>query len=119
MYLGDAPGGKLRMGELADRLLLSRSGITRLVDRLARQGLIERERCKDDGRGYYALLTDAGSRLLASRAPTTSTACAGISSSGSSPSRSTPWRALEPPPRPTGHRAWTKRPEFGRYAPRT
>ena len=69
MYLGDAPGGKLRMGELADRLLLSRSGITRLVDRLAHQGLIERERCKDDGRGYYALLTDAGSRLLASARP--------------------------------------------------
>ena len=55
MYLGDAPAGKLRMGELADRLLLSRSGITRLVDRLVRQGLIERERCKDDGRGYFAL----------------------------------------------------------------
>ena len=35
----------------------------------ARQGLIERERCKNDGRGYYALLTDAGSRLLASARP--------------------------------------------------
>jgi DNA-binding MarR family transcriptional regulator len=69
MYLGDAPGGKLRMGELADRLLLSRSGITRLVDRLARQGLIERERCKDDGRGYYALLTDSGRELLAGARP--------------------------------------------------
>ncbi len=69
MYLGDAPGQKLRMGELADRLLLSRSGITRLVDRLVRQGLIERERCKDDGRGYYALLTDAGRGLLARARP--------------------------------------------------
>jgi DNA-binding MarR family transcriptional regulator len=69
MYLGDAPGGKLRMGELADRLLLSRSGITRLVDRLARQGLLERERCEDDGRGYYALLTPLGRETLALARP--------------------------------------------------
>ena len=63
MYLGDG-GGKLRMGELADRLLLSRSGITRLVDRLEQQGLVERERCSDDGRGFNAVLTDAGRRKL-------------------------------------------------------
>jgi DNA-binding MarR family transcriptional regulator len=63
MYLGDA-GGKLRMGELADRLLLSRSGITRLVDRLERQGLVERRRCSDDGRGLNAVLTDAGRHKL-------------------------------------------------------
>jgi DNA-binding MarR family transcriptional regulator len=69
MYLGDAPDGKLRMGELADRLLLSRSGITRLVDRLVRQGLIERERCEDDGRGYYALLTPLGGETLAAARP--------------------------------------------------
>jgi DNA-binding MarR family transcriptional regulator len=63
MYLGDA-GGKLRMGELASRLLLSRSGITRLVDRLERQGFVERERCEDDGRGFYAKLTPAGRSKL-------------------------------------------------------
>ena len=57
------------MGELADRLLLSRSGITRLVDRLARQGLIERERCEDDGRGYYARLTPLGRETLAATRP--------------------------------------------------
>ena len=69
MYLGDAEGERLRMGELADQLLLSRSGITRLVDRLARQGLIERQRCADDGRGYFAVLTAAGrSKLDATRA---------------------------------------------------
>ncbi|MFL5871145.1 MAG: MarR family winged helix-turn-helix transcriptional regulator, partial [Solirubrobacterales bacterium] len=56
MYLADSGKGKLRMGELADRLLLSRSGITRLVDRLERQGLVERQPCEDDGRGYYAVL---------------------------------------------------------------
>ncbi|HLM31739.1 MAG TPA: MarR family transcriptional regulator [Solirubrobacterales bacterium] len=64
MYLGDADREKLRMSELADRLLLSRSGITRLVDRLVRQGLIVRERCADDRRGYYAQLTDAGRAKL-------------------------------------------------------
>ena len=69
MYLGEAEGGKLRLGELADRLLLSRSGITRLADRLERQGLISRERCADDGRGYYAALTDAGREKLAAARP--------------------------------------------------
>lgn len=69
MYLGDAEGEKLRMGELADRLLLSRSGITRLVDRLVRQGLIERRRCQDDGRGYYAELTPAGRAKLDAARP--------------------------------------------------
>ncbi len=69
MYLGDAAGQRLRMGELADRLLLSRSGITRLVDRLERQGLIARERCTDDGRGFFALLTGSGRAMLAAARP--------------------------------------------------
>lgn len=64
MNLADAEGQRLRMGELADRLLLSRSGITRLADRLVDQGLIERERCEDDGRGYFARLTPAGRAKL-------------------------------------------------------
>ena len=69
MNLDYADGNRLRMGELADRLLLSRSGITRLADRLERQGLIARERCADDGRGYFALLTDAGRRKLDAARP--------------------------------------------------
>jgi DNA-binding MarR family transcriptional regulator len=69
MYLGDADGGQLRMGELADRLLLSRSGITRLVDRLVRQGLIARERCSDDGRGFFAVLTASGREALGAARP--------------------------------------------------
>jgi DNA-binding MarR family transcriptional regulator len=60
MNLADADGERLRMGELADRLLLSRSGITRLIDRLERQGLVERERCEEDARGLFARLTAAG-----------------------------------------------------------
>lgn len=64
MNLADTEGERLRMGELANRLLLSRSGITRLADRLVGQGLIERERCEDDGRGYFARLTPAGRAKL-------------------------------------------------------
>jgi DNA-binding MarR family transcriptional regulator len=69
MYLADSTQGKLRMGELAERLLLSRSGITRLVDRLERQGLVRREPCEDDGRGYYAVLTDKGRDKLKAARP--------------------------------------------------
>ena len=49
-------GGRLRMQDLADRVLFSRSGLTRLVDRMARAGLVTRERCEDDRRGTYAVL---------------------------------------------------------------
>jgi DNA-binding MarR family transcriptional regulator len=63
--LDAAPGRKRRMAELADSVLLSRSGTTRLVDRLVRDGLIAREQCDDDGRGSYAVLTEQGADLLA------------------------------------------------------
>jgi len=69
MNLGDTDDGRLRMSELADRLLLSRSGITRLADRLERQGLIERERCEEDGRGLFAHLTPAGREKLDAARP--------------------------------------------------
>lgn len=62
--LADAPEGRLRMGELADALLLSRSGLTRLVDRVKRQGLVDRQRCANDARGYFAVITPAGRALL-------------------------------------------------------
>ncbi len=61
---------RLRMSELADRLLLSRSGATRLVDRLVADGLIERVSCEDDRRGQWAALTDAGLRRLREAVPT-------------------------------------------------
>ncbi|HEX2129095.1 MAG TPA: MarR family transcriptional regulator [Solirubrobacterales bacterium] len=70
MYLVDADRHRLRMGELADRLLLSRSGVTRLVDRLERQGLVERQPCEDDARGFYAVLTQAGQRKVEAARPT-------------------------------------------------
>ena len=66
LYLADAPEGRLRMSELAESVLLSRSGLTRLVDRLAREGLIERVRCDADARGWFAQVTPAGRELFAS-----------------------------------------------------
>jgi DNA-binding MarR family transcriptional regulator len=64
VQLAEAPERRLRMTELADAVLLSRSGVTRLVDRLERAGLVSRGRVATDGRGVTAALTDAGlSRL--------------------------------------------------------
>jgi DNA-binding MarR family transcriptional regulator len=60
-----APGHRRRMAELAEGVLLSRSGMTRLVDRLERDGLLERDQCVSDGRGTFAVLTDKGEALLA------------------------------------------------------
>ena len=65
-----APGRRLRMAELADRVLLSRSGMTRLVDRLEREGLIARDSCSSDARGCFAVLSDAGEEMLARARPT-------------------------------------------------
>jgi DNA-binding MarR family transcriptional regulator len=58
--LRKAPADKLRMAELAEHVLLSRSGMTRLIDRLEREGLVCRSTCDKDGRGCYAVLTDRG-----------------------------------------------------------
>jgi DNA-binding MarR family transcriptional regulator len=69
LYLADSDDGRLRMGELADRLLLSRSGLTRLVDRLERRGLVARERCKEDARGLFARITPAGRELFDAARP--------------------------------------------------
>jgi DNA-binding MarR family transcriptional regulator len=60
VQLTEAPEHRLRMTELAERVLLSRSGLTRLIDRLERDGLVRREPCADDARGMYAVLTPLG-----------------------------------------------------------
>ena len=60
MFLADADGERMRMADIADRVLVSRSGLTRLVDRLVSLGLVARFTCADDGRGAYAQLIDAG-----------------------------------------------------------
>lgn len=67
--LAEAPDGRLRMNDLADRVLLSRSGLTRLVDRLQREGLVVRESCASDARGLFAVLTPAGRDRLAEATP--------------------------------------------------
>lgn len=70
LQLGEAPGRRLRMTELADRVLLSRSGLTRLVDRLEKDGLVERAACPNDARGTHAVLTEAGLARLRTAAAT-------------------------------------------------
>ena len=70
LHLADAPEGSLRMGELADRLLLSRSGLTRMIDRLVSREVVERHSCPSDRRGTSARLTPAGRKLLDQARPT-------------------------------------------------
>ncbi|HEY3020378.1 MAG TPA: MarR family transcriptional regulator [Solirubrobacteraceae bacterium] len=68
MYLADSPEARMRMHDLAASVLLSRSGLTRLADRLEREGLIERKACESDARGAFAVLTAAGrAKLTAAR----------------------------------------------------
>lgn len=68
--LADAPDRRMRMCDLADSVLLSRSGMSRLVDRLEREGLLERAACANDARGSFAVITEAGLELLATARPT-------------------------------------------------
>ncbi|HMJ33579.1 MAG TPA: MarR family transcriptional regulator [Baekduia sp.] len=65
LYLAEAEGEKMRMCDLASSVILSRSGLTRLVDRLERDGLLVRESCASDARGAFAKLTPAGHEKLA------------------------------------------------------
>jgi DNA-binding MarR family transcriptional regulator len=61
--------GELRMTELADRALISRSGMSRRVARLAAEGLLRRDKAGTDGRGVVVALTEAGITRLAATAP--------------------------------------------------
>lgn len=70
LYLAEAPGKRLRMSELAASLLLSQSGVTRLVDRLEREGLVRRERCEEDARGFFAVLSQEGEARFRAVRPT-------------------------------------------------
>ena len=62
--LRGAPGQRLRMGELAESVTLSRGGLTKLVDRIEAGGFLRREACSEDARGYDAVLTAEGRALL-------------------------------------------------------
>ncbi len=67
--LAEAPGGEVRMTELAGTLLTSKSGLTYQVTQLEKAGLVERRSCPSDVRGVLAVLTEAGRRLLERAAP--------------------------------------------------
>ena len=70
LVLAYSKGRRLRMSELADMLSLSRSGATRLVDRLEADALVTRVSCDTDRRGQWAQLTDAGYERLRGASPT-------------------------------------------------
>jgi DNA-binding MarR family transcriptional regulator len=75
VQLSVAPNGRMQMSELAEAVHLSRSGLTRMVDRLERQGLLERHKGERDPRQVFACITKAGLERLAE---TTSTHLAGV-----------------------------------------
>ena len=64
MTLATHPQGCARMSDLADSVLLSRSGLTRLIDRLKRDGLVARKACAGDARGQVATITPSGRKLF-------------------------------------------------------
>lgn len=70
LHLNEAEDHRLRMQDLADAVLLSKSGLTRLVDRMESAGLVERADCPTDRRGTFAVLTGAGRATLERTAPT-------------------------------------------------
>jgi DNA-binding MarR family transcriptional regulator len=70
VHLSEAPEGALRMAELAAHLMLSPSGLTRRLDGLVRDGLVERRACPSDRRGSFAVLTEKGRAVLEEAAPT-------------------------------------------------
>jgi DNA-binding MarR family transcriptional regulator len=70
LQLAEAPDRRMRMNRLAEQVILSRSGVTRLIDRLVADGLVERSACLADARGAEAVLTDAGLQRLRTAART-------------------------------------------------
>jgi DNA-binding MarR family transcriptional regulator len=70
LHLARAPDHRLRMSELARSVLLSQSGVTRLVDRLEARGLVARAQCPEDRRVLWAQMTDEGHKRLLEARPT-------------------------------------------------
>jgi DNA-binding MarR family transcriptional regulator len=67
--VAEAPEQRMRMGELAETLVITRGGLTKLVDRMVKAGLIERTFCEEDRRVSYATLCDDGRQMLAQMRP--------------------------------------------------
>jgi DNA-binding MarR family transcriptional regulator len=70
VQLSEARGGALRMSDLAERALVSRSGLTRRLDGMVEAGLVCRQACPSDRRGTLAVLTERGREALEAAAPT-------------------------------------------------
>ena len=70
LTLAQAPARRMRMGPLAEQVILSKSGVTRLIDRLVSDELVERSACLADARGAEAVLTDRGMARLREASPT-------------------------------------------------
>jgi DNA-binding MarR family transcriptional regulator len=69
VFLADRPDGRLKMQDLASTVLLSKSGVTRLVDRMVDEGLLRRSSCETDRRITYAEITASGRRALRDAVP--------------------------------------------------
>ncbi|HKT83261.1 MAG TPA: MarR family transcriptional regulator [Solirubrobacterales bacterium] len=67
--VADAPEERMKMGDLAEALVITRGGLTKLVDRLVKAGLLERTFCETDRRVSYATLCPAGAELLEEMRP--------------------------------------------------
>jgi DNA-binding MarR family transcriptional regulator len=65
LRLGRSPGGHMSMSELADQMVLTSGGVTRLIDRLSEEGWVERTPCPSDRRVHWARLTEPGGAVLA------------------------------------------------------
>ena len=69
VVLSETPGRRLRMGELAGRLVFSPSRITYQINSMVKRGLVRKQPCPEDGRGQEAVLTDEGMAALEAAAP--------------------------------------------------
>ena len=69
VVLSEAPGRRLRMGELAGRLVFSPSRVTYQINSMVKRGLVRKQSCPQDGRGQEAVLTDEGMAALEAAAP--------------------------------------------------
>jgi DNA-binding MarR family transcriptional regulator len=67
--LSEAPDRRLRMADLAHQVMNSPSRLSQRVDRMVRSGLLVRERCQDDRRGWFAVMTEEGYQRLSAAAP--------------------------------------------------
>jgi len=67
--LSEVPERRIRMSELAEQTLSSRSRLSHQIDRMQKAGYVERQECTDDRRGYFAVLTETGYATLVKAAP--------------------------------------------------